>query len=111
MMLRNAVLVFGLGLAAAQPASALSIEAPRADPCVSAPDRPVCETAIHLAATRKPIDKSCLMVCEKWNGDTCEKFVMKCKGDPGYPTPSRVKQYNSAPLLLSPQVQPPSNSP
>ena len=33
------------------------------------------------------IDKSCLMVCADAK---CEKFVMRCKGDPGYPTPSRI---------------------
>ena len=30
------------------------------------------------------------MVCTKWNGDTCEKFEQKCKGDPGYPTANSV---------------------
>jgi hypothetical protein len=39
-----------------------------------------------LAESKAPIDESCLMVCIKWNGDNCEKFEQKCKGDPGYPT-------------------------
>lgn len=39
-----------------------------------------------LAESKTPIDESCLMVCIKWNGDNCEKFEQKCKGDPGYPT-------------------------
>lgn len=34
-------------------------------------------------AKKKPIDKSCLMVCEKWGDDGCLKWVMKCKGDAG----------------------------
>jgi hypothetical protein len=46
-----------------------------------------------LAEKKKsPIDPSCLMVCEKWVGDNCEKFVMKCKGDPGYPTATKGTQ-------------------
>lgn len=36
-----------------------------------------------LVAKKKPIDKSCLMVCEKWGDDGCLKWVMKCKGDAG----------------------------
>jgi hypothetical protein len=39
-----------------------------------------------VARDDKVIDPSCLMVCVKWNGDTCEKFEQKCKGDPGYPS-------------------------
>ena len=38
-----------------------------------------------LVAKRKPIDKSCLMICEKWGDDGCLKWVTKCKGDTGYP--------------------------
>ena len=38
-----------------------------------------------LVAKKKPIDKSCLMICEKWGNDGCLKWVMKCKGDAGYP--------------------------
>jgi hypothetical protein len=30
------------------------------------------------------------MDCTNWNGDTCEKFEQKCKGDPGYPTANSV---------------------
>jgi hypothetical protein len=44
------------------------------------------------AGKKKVIDKSCLMICEKWTGDDCSKWVMKCKGDPGYPTGSLLKQ-------------------
>ena len=25
------------------------------------------------------------MICEKWGDDGCLKWVMKCKGDTGYP--------------------------
>ena len=38
-----------------------------------------------LVAKKKPIDKSCLMICEKWGDDGCLKWVTKCKGDTGYP--------------------------
>jgi hypothetical protein len=41
---------------------------------------------------KSPIDPSCLMVCTKWVGDNCEKFEMKCKGDPGYPTANQATQ-------------------
>lgn len=47
--------------------------------------------ALKLAA-RKRIDKSCLMVCEEWGDDGCLKWVMKCKGDSGYPGPSTLSQ-------------------
>jgi hypothetical protein len=45
-----------------------------------------------VRAKRKVIDKSCLMVCEKWTDDGCEKWVMKCKGDPGYPKGITLRQ-------------------
>ena len=32
------------------------------------------------------------MVCVKWVGDNCEKFEMKCKGEPGYPTANQATQ-------------------
>jgi hypothetical protein len=31
------------------------------------------------------IDKSCIMMCDKWGANGCDKWVMRCKGDPGYP--------------------------
>jgi hypothetical protein len=40
---------------------------------------------LHLAR-KNVIDKSCLMVCEDWGDNGCKKWVMKCKGDPGYPS-------------------------
>jgi hypothetical protein len=33
----------------------------------------------------RPIDKSCIMMCDKWGEHDCLKWVMRCKGDPGYP--------------------------
>jgi len=45
----------------------------------SSPDGPV----IWMA--KRAIDKSCIMMCDKWGPDGCEKWVMRCKGDPGYP--------------------------
>ncbi len=45
------------------------------------------------AGKKKPvIDKSCLMICEKWTDDGCSKWVMKCKGDPGYPKGILLRQ-------------------
>src|SRR5687767_3938279 len=64
----------------------------------------------QLAANDTPIDKSCLMVCEKWVGDTCEKFVMKCKGDPGYPTALKVRPFKRAPAITVPLMDVPSTS-
>lgn len=64
--------------------------------------RRVC-LALRLAAPlvipvekKKPIDKSCLMVCVKWVGDNCEKFEMKCKGEPGYPTANQATQVTTS---------------
>lgn len=36
-------------------------------------------------AKGKPIDKSCIMVCDRWGEHDCLKWVTRCKGDPGYP--------------------------
>lgn len=33
----------------------------------------------------KKIDKSCLMVCERWGDDGCLKWVTKCKGNSANP--------------------------
>lgn len=41
---------------------------------------------------RPVIDKSCLMICEKWGENDCDKWVMKCKGDKGYPTGILLQQ-------------------
>ena len=42
--------------------------------------------------SRKPIDKSCLMMCDRWTDDGCAKWVMRCKGDPGYPKGMTLSQ-------------------
>ena len=69
-----AVVLFGQGAALAQP--------------ILSPG--VSSQAVHSqllrVAKKKPIDKSCLMICEKWGDDGCLKWVMKCKGDTGYPS-------------------------
>ena len=62
-----------------------------AAPPVSSPGlRQAAHSPLIRAESKSPIDESCLMVCTKWNGDTCEKFEQKCKGDPGYPTANSV---------------------
>jgi hypothetical protein len=45
-----------------------------------------------VRAKRKVIDKSCLMICENWGENDCEKWVMKCKGDKGYPKAILLRQ-------------------
>lgn len=37
------------------------------------------------AKTKKPIDKSCLMICKRWGEDDCLEWKMVCKGDADYP--------------------------
>ncbi len=39
---------------------------------------------LHVA-TKSVIDKSCIMMCDQWGEHGCLKWVMRCKGDPGYP--------------------------
>ena len=68
-----AVVVIGQGAALAHPILSPSISA-QAGP-----------SQLLRVAKKKPIDKSCLMICEKWGDDGCLKWVMKCKGDTGYP--------------------------
>jgi hypothetical protein len=31
------------------------------------------------------IDKSRIMMCDRWGEHGCLKWTMRCKGDPGYP--------------------------
>jgi hypothetical protein len=38
------------------------------------------------------IDKSCIMMCDEWGEHGCKKWVMRCKGDPGYPTGLSIAQ-------------------
>lgn len=40
---------------------------------------------VILAASKTVIDKSCIMMCDEWGEHGCKKWVMRCKGDPGYP--------------------------
>jgi hypothetical protein len=55
---------------------------------------PAAPPLTQLAAGKKKsvIDKSCLMICEKWGEHDCEKWVMKCKGDTGYPKGLTLRQ-------------------
>ena len=69
----SAVVLFGQGAALAQPILLPGASAQAA------------HSQLLRVAKKKPIDKSCLMVCEKWGNDGCLKWVMKCKGDTGYP--------------------------
>ncbi|QDZ02814.1 hypothetical protein FQ775_21935 [Nitratireductor mangrovi] len=41
--------------------------------------------AAPAQTSKRKIDKTCLMMCDKWTDKGCEKWVMRCKGDPGYP--------------------------
>jgi hypothetical protein len=42
--------------------------------------------SVVLAAVKKSvIDKSCIMMCDDWGEHGCKKWVMRCKGDQGYP--------------------------
>lgn len=52
-------------------------------------DRP----PLLLPVTKKSvIDKSCIMMCDQWGEHGCLKWVMRCKGDPGYPKGLSIAQ-------------------
>ncbi len=42
-------------------------------------------SVVILAASKSVIDKSCIMMCDDWGEHGCRKWVMRCKGDAGYP--------------------------
>ncbi len=46
---------------------------------------------LHLAR-KSVIDKSCIMMCDQWGEHGCLKWVMRCKGDPGYPKGLSIAQ-------------------
>lgn len=75
-MIRLAALAF-LVTASAASAGSLFFGAPQ-----SPGDSPV-----TLAASKRPIDKSCLMICKRWGDDDCLEWKMVCKGDSDYPKP------------------------
>jgi hypothetical protein len=52
-------------------------------------DRP--SPLLHLAR-KSVIDKSCIMMCDQWGEHGCLKWVMRCKGDPGYPKGLSIAQ-------------------
>jgi hypothetical protein len=49
--------------------------------------------SLLLHVTKKSvIDKSCIMMCDQWGEHGCLKWVMRCKGDPGYPKGLSIAQ-------------------
>ena len=51
------------------------------------------QSPLLLQVTKKTvIDKSCIMMCDQWGDHGCLKWVMRCKGDPGYPKGLSVAQ-------------------
>jgi hypothetical protein len=49
--------------------------------------------SLLLPVTKKSvIDKSCIMMCDQWGEHGCLKWVMRCKGDPGYPKGLSIAQ-------------------
>jgi len=51
------------------------------------------QSPLLLHVTKKTvIDKSCIMMCDQWGDHGCLKWVMRCKGDPGYPKGLSVAQ-------------------
>jgi hypothetical protein len=47
---------------------------------------------VQLATKKSVIDKSCIMMCDQWGEHGCLKWVMRCKGDPGYPKGLSIAQ-------------------
>lgn len=45
-----------------------------------------------LVTKKSVIDKSCIMMCDQWGEHGCLKWVMRCKGDPGYPKGLSIAQ-------------------
>jgi hypothetical protein len=45
-----------------------------------------------LLVRKTVIDKSCIMMCDEWGEHGCKKWVMRCKGDPGYPKGLSIAQ-------------------
>ena len=88
-MFRIATFVSGSILAAACLATAPALAMP---PSGLPGATPYAAPLVIQVEKKTPIDPSCLMVCTKWVGDNCEKFEMKCKGDPGYPTANQATQ-------------------
>jgi len=60
-------------------------ESPTDAEATLAMSRPHTSTSLVQLARKSVIDKSCLMMCDKWGEHGCLKWVMRCKGDPGYP--------------------------
>jgi hypothetical protein len=52
-------------------------------------DRP---SPLPQLAKKRVIDKSCIMMCDQWGEHDCLKWVMRCKGDPGYPKGLSIAQ-------------------
>jgi len=78
---RCALLLFGLVALLSSQTSAFA-ETALMTPAISTQS----STSSLLQLARKDvIDKSCIMMCDKWGEHDCLKWVMRCKGDPGYP--------------------------
>jgi hypothetical protein len=82
--LRYALLV-GLALLLCSQAAAVT------DPVLTAPAVGLPSPLLHLAK-KSVIDKSCIMMCDEWGENGCKKWVMRCKGDPGYPKSLNLAQ-------------------
>jgi hypothetical protein len=55
--------------------------------------------SLLLPVTKKSvIDKSCIMMCDEWGEHGCLKWVMRCKGDPGYPKGLSIARSNCRPF-------------
>ncbi len=80
-----AITIFSLGFAC------LSTQASAFVPTGANPAAPPL-TQPAAGKKKSVIDKSCLMICEKWGEHDCEKWVMKCKGDVGYPKGMSLQQ-------------------
>ena len=73
-------LAFCLGLAAF-----LCSQSPTNAEITLAMSRPYTSSSLVQLARKSVIDKSCIMMCDQWGEHGCLKWVMRCKGDPGYP--------------------------
>jgi len=53
------------------------------------------DSGLIFPVAKRVIDKSCIMMCDKWGPNSCEKWVTRCKGDPGYP--KTIRQLERSP--------------
>jgi hypothetical protein len=62
-----------------------------AEPSLATRSTDLQSSLLHLAR-KSVIDKSCIMMCDQWGEHGCLKWVMRCKGDPGYPKGLSIAQ-------------------